>query len=492
MSDQTIDSDVYERLAAHFRSRFNESSEAQHYAERIGLNSDLIERHEIGFALDKDWSIISVAGNRGAAIEAGMIKVKDDGNHSLRFRNRLMVPIRDGDGSIRGFAGRDITGNQNAKWLNSPASDHFDKSQLLYGWDRAQDSDQTLVITEGYTDQIACEASGLRAVATMGVALSTVQAQTCAQASNDLVVCYDGDERGQTEAENNAFNLLTQVPRSTTVRILKLPPEHDPHSYWLDYGAEALQRYVEAAPDVIDSMITRSFSDGTQNSSVDDRIGSRARLAHIIEQLRDPYRQTQFIDRYQSRVAELKGPDILNNPNQSFPRDLINHKAIDYLGDSRRYRLAARDDSDPEPQPEVPMGTAMTYDTACQNLARAVFSQPDVSTLTDTQEIDLSSQEPALVGLALVAHRIQSGESMSRRDVISLWQSRDDTAPLAQTAMRGGIMAPALAKGNAIAASRLIHEMQNEMEASDSVLDADINHINNPPVTSTTTPDHDA
>lgn len=186
-------------------------------------------------------------------LESGLLqKNADSGRVYDRFRNRLTLEIRDGRGEVLAFGGRAL-GDDPAKYINSPETSRFTKGRVLYGLDRAREGarkSERLVLCEGYFDRIAFERAGVPwAVASMGTALTTTQADLLARHVPSVVVAYDGDAAGLAAAWK-AFPLL--VERGVRVFHVSFPDGHDPDSFLRAHGPESLRKSVESARPILD------------------------------------------------------------------------------------------------------------------------------------------------------------------------------------------------------------------------------------------------
>ncbi len=248
---ETRSTEAVAAAAKLFREQLPRHAPAKALLERRGLS---LERAvELGFGAAPDsWDTLKNALSpifpEEVLLEAGLLqKHPESGRLYDRFRNRLTLEIRDSRGEVLGFGARAF-GDEPPKYLNSPESPRFSKGKLLYGLDRAKESirkSDTVLLVEGYFDQIACERAGLHnAVASMGTALTEAQADLLARHAGTVIVAYDGDAPGLTAAQK-AFGLL--ITHGVKLAHLVLPDGHDPDSYLAAHGAEALRKEVEGA-----------------------------------------------------------------------------------------------------------------------------------------------------------------------------------------------------------------------------------------------------
>lgn len=178
---------------------------ALNYIKSRGLSDETIKIWGLGYApggwdtLIKHFSHTDFQTSELSA--AGMLTERDDGSGYDRFRDRLMFPIRSATGKMAGFGARALSPDDMPKYLNSPKTELFDKSQLLYGMDLARREMRALnqaVIVEGYMDVIALHQAGFKnVVASMGTALTEEQFGILKRTTRNIVLALDADQAGQ-------------------------------------------------------------------------------------------------------------------------------------------------------------------------------------------------------------------------------------------------------------------------------------------------------
>ncbi|TME92239.1 MAG: DNA primase [Chloroflexi bacterium] len=187
-----------------------------------GIQPETVERFGLGYAPDQFDGLLSYLRKKGfseeEAVAAGLVGAGERGPYD-RFRDRLMVPIKDGRGRIVAFGGRAMRPDQPGKYVNSPQTALFNKSATLYGLDVARAAirkERTAVIVEGYFDAIAMHQAGFtNTVASMGTALTEDQYHVLdAVRIERAVVAFDGDAAGQRSAEARGSELARQVQRA--------------------------------------------------------------------------------------------------------------------------------------------------------------------------------------------------------------------------------------------------------------------------------------
>ncbi len=187
-----------------------------------------------------------------AFVQAGVIRPGRSSGPIDLLRDRLVFPIRDELGRPIAFGGRKLDPEQEPKYLNSPESPVFHKSKALYGIDRAKRAiveRKAAIVTEGYTDVIACHRAGFtNAVATLGTALTRDHARVLRRMADTVILLFDGDEAGQ-KAADRALEVFFSEP--VDIKICVLPDGLDPDDLLRSEGgaerfADALARSGDA------------------------------------------------------------------------------------------------------------------------------------------------------------------------------------------------------------------------------------------------------
>ena len=241
---------LLERVAAFYAATLKSSARGRGYAESRGLEPEIIERFQIGYAPDAwDELMRQFGGNpeqRRQLATAGLIIERSSGSEGFydRFRDRLMFPIRDSRGRVIAFGGR-ILDQGEPKYLNSPETALFHKGKELYGlyeWRRSRQSSKRLLIVEGYMDTVRLHQAGISyAVATLGTATTPDHLRRAFRLVSELVFCFDGDRAGRAAAWRALQNVLPQVREGREIRFLFLPDGEDPDSLVGAEGREAFE-----------------------------------------------------------------------------------------------------------------------------------------------------------------------------------------------------------------------------------------------------------
>lgn len=197
--------DINEAAKEFFQSRLasSQGSEARAYLDRRGLNKLTIDKFELGLSPKDGESLKNHLVNKGFPVEqlsqAGVVSGGDSGRYRDLFRNRLIFPIRNGQGDLGGFGGRALD-DSNPKYLNSPRTPVFDKGRILYGLNLSKDAirQQGVVVVEGYMDAIMAHQHGYgNVVASMGTALTENQVTEIRRLTGQITMALDADAAGQ-------------------------------------------------------------------------------------------------------------------------------------------------------------------------------------------------------------------------------------------------------------------------------------------------------
>ncbi len=225
------------------------------------LSEETIQQFQLGYA-PQGWealySYLVEQKNYPAQLveQAGLIVPRKSGGSGYydRFRNRIMIPIRDTQGRVIGFGGRAL-GDEQPKYLNSPETELFDKGKTLYGLDTAKTAiskaDRAIVV-EGYFDAIALQEAGIsNAVASLGTALSLNQVRQLLRYtdSKQIILNFDADKAG-TKAAERAIGEIEQLAYQGEVqlRVLNIPDGKDADEYLKTYSPEQYRELLDNSP----------------------------------------------------------------------------------------------------------------------------------------------------------------------------------------------------------------------------------------------------
>ena len=226
---------------------------ADEYLKQRRVAKEIVTKYGFGFAPDSWDYILRRLGQKHGEKRLELVGLvtprKEKNGYYDRFRNRLMIPIHSDTGAVVGFGGRSLDGSE-PKYLNSPESELFNKSRLLYNLHRSKDAMRRYdraILVEGYFDAIAIDYAGVPGVvASMGTSLTAGQASLLRRFTRNIVIAYDGDNAGRAATLKGAQVLLAA---GLNVSALDLQGEKDPDSLVQKYGTD---RFLEVLSNAID------------------------------------------------------------------------------------------------------------------------------------------------------------------------------------------------------------------------------------------------
>ena len=246
--------DVLEAATVYYQTALSssEGAVARDYLKRRNVSDVSRNEFRLGYAPDAYTRLKSSLGTfqQQQLIDAGLLVTIEDKSPYDRFRNRVMVPIKDGRGRIVAFGGR-IVGDGEPKYLNSPDTAVFDKGRLLFNLDRAVPaSRQTgrILVVEGYFDVIALDEAGVReTVAPMGTALTEHQLEQLWNLVDEPILCFDGDAPGRKAAVRASKRAMESLRPGKQLRIVLLPGGQDPDEIIKSSGRDHFETVVAQA-----------------------------------------------------------------------------------------------------------------------------------------------------------------------------------------------------------------------------------------------------
>ena len=229
------------------------------YLKDRGVQPKTVRDFQLGYAKSGRQDLVKVATDQGFTIQqlvdTGLIKDEERGPQD-RFWNRVLFPIYNERGVPVAFGGRSISEEHQPKYLNSPATVLYDKSNLLYNLDKARQSiykQERVLLVEGYMDALMLYQSGIEnVVASSGTSLSENHASLLKRFASEAIIVYDGDASGFRAAHRGLDRMLAEGLR---VRIALLPTGEDPDSFTRQHGAAAFTELTDKAINLIEFQI---------------------------------------------------------------------------------------------------------------------------------------------------------------------------------------------------------------------------------------------
>lgn len=229
---------------------------ALEYLKQRKIDENIIKEFGIGLSTSsKLYESLNKKYNKDLLIKSG-ISNESNGNIYDTFLNRIMFPLYDLDNKVVGFSGRIYDDSNQAKYMNSKESDIFKKGELIYNYKLAKDEakkKKSIIITEGFMDVIGLYRYGIKnVIATMGTAVTSKQISIIKKMSNNIIICFDGDNAGEIATISCADEFTNSGVKPNIVR---LPDNLDPEEYIDKYGVDKFNETLENAYNYLDYKI---------------------------------------------------------------------------------------------------------------------------------------------------------------------------------------------------------------------------------------------
>ncbi len=323
----SVAADYYHRILFHPEK----GAKAREYLEKRGISEEAIRAFKLGYA-PAEWHsleefMVNLGYRREILHEAGLLVKREEGGFYDRFRDRLMIPIRDEAGRVVGFGGRTLDPEGVPKYMNSPATPVFDKSRVLFGLDMAREAireKDMAVIVEGYFDVIQAHQRGFRnVVASMGTSITEAQLRLLSRYTRRFTLALDPDVAG-SEATVRALQMAEEVldkeaqpvfdPRgfirfeerlNAEIFILSLPPGCDPDDL-IRESPEGWQEALDKAAPVAEFFI-QLLSSRFDLSSPRGKAEAVRTIVPILRAIKDEVEREHYIYRLARTVKVDEG-----------------------------------------------------------------------------------------------------------------------------------------------------------------------------------------
>lgn len=312
--EKAIGYSVLEKAEAFYREELLKNEDAKNYLKKRGLDKEAVENWGVGYVSDswesvRKFLLLDKNLDDKKIEEVGLIKKssRKPGEYYDTFRSRIMFPIKDSYGNIVGFTGRYFGKNDKevAKYLNSPDTKLFNKSQILYGFDLAKNSirkNDFSILVEGQFDVIAAHQMNYQnTVATSGTALTIDQLKLLKRISSRLVVALDRDPAG-IKASEKAWKLALEL--GMDVKIATLPDGKDPSDIFIE-NKNIWKDAIKNSKHVIDFLC-----ENIQSEEKDKRkqaLKIHEEIVPYIKMLESAVERSYFIERISTMFSISKG-----------------------------------------------------------------------------------------------------------------------------------------------------------------------------------------
>lgn len=301
--------DFYEE--SFYADRF---TQVRSYWQNRGFDHKIAKLFDIGFA--EGQGLVNYLENKGFSFneieEQGLATKSERGEVKEKFWQRLIFPIRDAKGTVLGFGGRVINSDRKPKYLNSPETFLFDKSNIIYGLHQVKISRRKIdkiLITEGYLDVIALFQAGIDySVATMGTAIGETHISQLLKVSKNLIFCFDGDKAGFKAAQRGLLAVLPFLHKLEDIRFLILEAGEDPDSIIKKQGKDLFESRANKAIPLVEFFLEFIGANSMENT-IDAKIKLINKSIPYLAQLPKNIYASDFII---NKVADLASTNIAN------------------------------------------------------------------------------------------------------------------------------------------------------------------------------------
>lgn len=314
---------VSEFAAAYFQEQLLQSDKGKaiglSYFKERGFRDETIEKFKLGYSHDEWTNFTDAAISKGYNIDflakTGLSIVKETKKFD-RFKGRVMFPIQNISGRVIGFGGRTLSADKKtAKYLNSPESDIYSKSQVLYGLNLAKKSitaNERCYLVEGYTDVISLHQNGVEnVVSSSGTSLTSGQIRLIKRYTENITILFDGDTAGIKAAFRGIDMILEE---GLNVRVLAFPDGEDPDSYAKKHSTEEIVTFLDKESNDFIRFKTKLLLEETGNDPI-KRAGLIKDIVSSIALIPDPIARSVYLQEC-SNLMDIGEQALLSELNK--------------------------------------------------------------------------------------------------------------------------------------------------------------------------------
>ena len=394
------------------------AEDARAYLKKRALGSDVAKSWLIGYAPADPGMYREFMREKGfkesLLVQGGIYSPREEGNPDKggypRFKHRVMFPIRNDHGDVIAFSGRILDLDSSpAKYMNSPATPIFSKSEVFFGLDkskRAIHKAQSAIICEGQIDMIVCFEHGVEnIVAPLGTAFTPDHARLLKRHTEQVVICYDADDAGYKAAQS-CFTELSK--EGLFVRVATLPKGDDPDSLIQRDGVEALRAHLEKAKDYVDWLIDLRLP-SVDPDNLQQRMKLLSDVAGSIAKIRDRMAQDAAMNR---AAMKLSAPvDELRRMVTAHARTMLRNKE----------QTAEREAKAPRKEEPEETPLLVIENPAVRQLLKLALTCPEARDWMAQQKATLPWA--AFAGGALIDKALRATLDVARPESVSAWLS---------------------------------------------------------------------
>jgi DNA primase len=290
--------------------------EGRAYLNQRKVSEAMQKRFQLGYALNNWQSLHNHLRAKNFSHEelekSGLFGMGKEGLYDL-YRQRLIFPIVSVNGEILGFGGRTLSSEVQAKYINSPETEIYQKGQHVYALNLAKkairEADQVLLM-EGYLDVITAHQFGFeQAVAGLGTALTPAQARQVLRFTDNkqIIMCYDADKAGQKATDKGA-DILAEVTSGMAlqVRVISIPDKEDPDTFLHSQGSEAFRQVLTEALPLIEYRLNKALAGFQLDNTLDKALAAKAAIG-VLKTVQEPVYRDECIRQIAARLHVDEG-----------------------------------------------------------------------------------------------------------------------------------------------------------------------------------------
>ena len=281
---------------------------ARNYLTSRHFDAETLERYRVGWAAPTWKGLLTHVQQKNSAtqeqlLKSGLIIKKEDSSTVYdRFRGRVIFPIKDLHSNIIGFGGRSINEEDQPKYLNSPETLLYQKSETLFGMDQAKQAirkENQVILVEGYFDQMRAVQHGVEyVVATCGTALTAKQASMLRNHAETAILIFDSDSAGRSAAEKG-FDILLE--HGMNVKIVVLPDGQDPDSFIQEQGAESFLEKIRNAKPFMESYIDALVRESPGQTPA-DKVKMANQILPLLTKIKNTVERSAWLEKFTSKT----------------------------------------------------------------------------------------------------------------------------------------------------------------------------------------------
>jgi DNA primase len=281
---------------------------ARNYLTSRHFEAETLDRYRIGWAAPTWKGLLTHVQQKSSVtneqlLRAGLIIKKEDSSTVYdRFRGRVIFPIKDLHSNIIGFGGRSINDENQPKYLNSPETLLYQKSETLFGMDQAKQAirkENQVILVEGYFDQMRAVQHGIEyVVATCGTALTAKQASMLRNHAETAILIFDSDSAGQSAAEKG-FDILAE--HGMNVKIVVLPYGQDPDSFIQDQGTASFLEKIRNAKPYMESYIDVLVRESPGQTPA-DKVKMANQILPLLAKIKNTVERSAWLEKFTSKT----------------------------------------------------------------------------------------------------------------------------------------------------------------------------------------------